>query len=737
MLNPLPRSFYHMDSEKYSCIFRHLEILRSLIFFTGLIFLGCTVSNSGKTPVIIYSEENNDLYRLLVDLDIKCNHFDNVTDALNACNEYSTLLILARNYPSGKTILPPDFYEILDQKKIRRTYVEFPDHIHSETTGEILPTRKERLIFIDSTAPESSRSMQILDAGLFSYVQVKDRESWLKGANVAGFRQAIYGLDSTANFPVLFEDRNVLVSTTKLSNFNKSRYSPKSAIREILRDILQYLEIDIDTASLSWSPSVSPMYKKDEILPADAYQTAIEKGASWYLDGRFLIHPDWQSHWQTYDTLALPVGPPVDTTFPSGDGSLGVMEGHYSYINPDGSQPYRYWLRADCVAETAMTLASVSQVNHSPGNDSIAQHLMDFLFNSSAFKTEDNQNKRSNAYGLIGWADTHPYVYYGDDNARVLIGTILTSSMLESDQWNQEILRLILANFRTTGINGFRGNSLREPAIENISLDKLMERDLINPAPHYESWLWAIYFWLYDKTGYIPLLEKAKRAIYLTMEKYPADWIWTNGIQQERARMILPLAWLVRVEDTPEHRQWLLGICHDLLERQVACGALREELGEGNKGKYGAPASNKAYGHNEAPVIHENGDPMADMLYTSNFAFFALNEAAGVVQDSVVNEAVRKLSDFLVRIQSHSTLRPDLNGCWFRAFDYDAWEYYGSNADHGWGAWGTLTGWTQSFITTTLALRKSATTFWDLTQQSSVGANIGKEWSEMLPQYPH
>lgn len=37
------------------------------------------------------------------------------------------------------------------------------------------------------------------------------------------------------------------------------------------------------------------------------------------------------------------------------------------------------------------------------------------------------------------------------------------------------------------------------------------------------------------------------------MENYPEGWKWTNGIQQERARMILPLAWLVQVQDTPEH----------------------------------------------------------------------------------------------------------------------------------------------------------------------------------------
>ena len=62
------------------------------------------------------------------------------------------------------------------------------------------------------------------------------------------------------------------------------------------------------------------------------------------------------------------------------------------------------------------------------------------------------------------------------------------------------------------------------------------------------------------------------------MKGYPNDWNWTNGIQQERARMILPLAWLYRVEPTEQHKQWLEFMTEELLKNQVACGGIREEL---------------------------------------------------------------------------------------------------------------------------------------------------------------
>ena len=52
----------------------------------------------------------------------------------------------------------------------------------------------------------------------------------------------------------------------------------------------------------------------------------------------------------------------------------------------------------------------------------------------------------------------------------------------------------------------------------------------------------------------------------------------------------------------------------------------------------------------------------------------------------------------------------------YRAFDYNRWDYWASNADHGWGAWSTLTGWIQSWIIGTQVLIEDDTSFWDKTK---------------------
>lgn len=702
------------------------------LLLAAIALLYLFLSSCDSKKISIYGNENTDLYALLESAGQNCQRYDNIETALEGTPPNGTLLVLAGGYPQQKTELPVDFYEKANAKGLK-VYVEYPDRLPDALTGTIKATKKERLVVTSEFFGDKLPQMAILDAGLFSYVEVSDRKSHLKGANVAGFDRAVYGLGNTPNVPILFEEGNMLIATTKLSDFQKSRYSPLGSWKNAFVGLLSYLSIGLEEDALTWSPLVKPTYTANSPLPADAYQNAVERGVDWYIKGRFLIHPDWQAHWQRIDTLPLPVGPPMDLSLPSGDGSLGVMEGHYSYINPDGSQPYRYWLRADCTAETAMVFSLLNDLEAEEAESQVAENLLDFLFNTDAFKSPSSKDLNMSSYGLTGWAATRKTRYYGDDNARVILGAIMATRGIKKDKWDTQILELILANFRTSGEKGFRGNALNGSDIDQKTWQMLMKGRLENPAPHYESWLWATYLWLYDKTGYQPLLDKAKRAIEITMNNYPDRWIWTNGIQQERARMILPLAWLVRVEDNQQHRDWLSRVCDDLLKNQLASGALREELGENSKGKYGTPKSNEQYGHNEAPVIHANGDPVADMLYTSNFAFFALNEAAQATQEPEYLEAVDKLADFLVRIQSSSSGRADLDGCWFRAFDYERWEYYGSNADHGWGAWGTLTGWTQSFITTTLALKMQQTSYWDFTKGSTIGRNIDEVWQRMLP----
>ena len=104
-----------------------------------------------------------------------------------------------------------------------------------------------------------------------------------------------------------------------------------------------------------------------------------------------------------------------------------------------------------------------------------------------------------------------------------------------------------MANFRTTGPSGFRGNAITANQLNASGWESYYLQNRVNYAPHFEALMWACYLWAYEQTGWKPLLERTKTGIELMMKAYANNqWKWTNGMQQERAKMILSLAILAR-----------------------------------------------------------------------------------------------------------------------------------------------------------------------------------------------
>jgi len=323
-------------------------------------------------------------------------------------------------------------------------------------------------------------------------------------------------------------------------------------------------------------------------------------------------------------------------------------------------------------------------------------------------------------------------IYYGDDSARHLLGTMAAAAAMRSSRWNDRAVLEMLADFRTTGPEGFRQARIEEPELAQKGWRWFWEKSdgrwngerLI---PHYQAYPWAMTLWLYHQTHFEPLLRRTERAIRSLMEAYPDGWgSEANRHETERCRMLLPLAWLVRVEDTREHREWLHQVSRYVLAAQHASGAIRQRVVR-------ETTANSQYGTSECALIQANGDPACDLLYAVNFAFIGLHEAAAATGDPELIQAENRLADFLVRIQIRSELHPELDGAWYRGFDFEKWEYWGSDGDIGWGVWCIETGWTQGWITSTLALRHLKTSLWDFTAGSGIGVLFAKRRLELLP----
>ena len=322
---------------------------------------------------------------------------------------------------------------------------------------------------------------------------------------------------------------------------------------------------------------------------------------------------------------------------------------------------------------------------------------------------------------------------YGDDDARTILATLVASAALNTHRYDERVMRALIANLRTTGELGFRTDRVDLPALEQNGWAAYYHGKPVDYSPHFEAYLWACYLWSYQQTHFQPFLERTRTAIGMTMKVYPDQWRWKDNL--ERAHMLLCLAWLVRVEDTLEHREWLRRVATDLLKDQTSTGAIHERLGAVQGGHFRVPQRNEEYGTTETPLLQQNGDPVSDQLYTTGFALLGLHEAAGATGDPMYAKAEEQLAKFLCRIQTRSTKLPYLSGTWFRAFDDQRWEAWASSADVGWGAWSLESGWGQAWIAATLALREKQTTVWEITEGSHAGKYLPDLKTQMLTEY--
>jgi hypothetical protein len=632
-------------------------------------------------------------------------------DAARSAKSGEAILLPAGSYPDGTLSLSPEFFALVKAKNIR-TYVEYPSYLPGLTTGQPVKNQLERGVVNSSFFGRGADSLSILVVNGMHHVPVDPVKSLIVAARVAGFDRALFGLpDQTA--PLLFElpGYPVMVSTTSLTRMIRGRFAPYDEWKQVWQGILAYLFPGKKPEPVKWVPSVIPTYGRTAALPEGYQKRAVKRAAEWYQNAGIIID----------------------------EGTKGSYEAILSVIDENGEQPVGMVKRGDCISETAMAFSTAGTLLGKPAYQRIATNLLDYYLVHSTAARNEWADPESGAYGLIPWGITSYAWYranYGDDNARLMLALMVTSALNQTDRWDTILMRCLLAQLRTTGINGFRGDRIDLPDFARNGWKYYFNDQIINPEPHFEAYLWACFLWAYDKTGYQLFLERAEKGIRIMMEKYPDGWTWTNGMAQEKARMILPLAWLVRVKDTPEFRGYLNRMVGDLLKLQDSSGAIREEIGDLSRGRYPPPQSNDAYGTNEASLIGENGDKVSDLLYTTNFAFLGLHEAAAATGDSVIQAAEDRLARFLCRIQVASPSHPELNGGWFRAFDFGRYEHWGCNADQGWGAWCIESGWTEGWITSILGLREMGTSVWDLTRISQAANVFTPLRKQMLPGYP-
>jgi len=679
--------------------------------------LGAMAQGKERAHLVFSCAPTNDLCRVLSTTGVDHTRYESPDDAIHRAPDGSGVLMLADGYPDAPSILPSDLMSVADKKRLR-VYAEYAGAVDSSKLAH-----RERGVVVSGFFGERLPPMRLLSLHACRFLAIdKDfagAQAHVALAKVAGFDTAVFGMPEES-YPLLVGHDRVLLATTQLSRFVTARYSPSHAWAIVWESILSWLLHGSQRPGLRWRPSVEPTYARSARLRAGAEQKAALRGAEWYYGARLFIHESWADRLNVNRTLDDRVGPAPTSAMPVGNGKLGMIEGHSSRIEFDGSQPVRWWIRADCVGETAMTLSLAHACSHKPAFRETASNLMHFLV-ASKMMTGRRSDPADAAYGLVGWNEADLYyknengydVYYGDDNARCLLGALAASSHVDSSAWLERVWLAILANFRLFGSRGHQKSRYDQEPFAREGWRHWHDAPTVLHDMNYQAYPWALFLWTYSRTRYQPFLDRCLMGIRSSIGAYPDHWRWSNSITSQQARFILPLAWLVRVKDTVETRGWLKKLASDILRHQDASGAIFEWTGPRGTGIQTPPVSNAQYGAGEGTLIQQNSDPAADLLYAMNFAFIGLHEAYAATGDTYYRDAENRIADFLVRAQVRSDAHPQFDGAWYRAFDFKSWDYWASNSDAGWGAWCTESGWSQSWITSTFCLRQLRKSLWD------------------------
>ena len=672
-------------------------------------------AEDAKLNLVFSCKADNDLYVVLQQNGMTFPRYNSADETVRQAAPGDGILLLADDYPEKRAAVSEEVFKAA-QAKGARVYVEYPSMLPGMELGESREHKHgqygsniDREVIVSEAFRDALKNMRIVMVQNCHYLPTQAEKVHIVTAHVAGYNYAVFGLPDENVNPILFEHPagNIMVATTKLSHFVTGRYAPVDAWEPIWHMILAWLQPGKDLPSLEWTPAVRTTYGRADKLPVDVEEQALRRGLSWFVRSKLFLEPS---------------------------GEKGFHEGYNSKrMFLDGSQEISTQVRGDCTGEVAMSLMFGAKLFGEKSYEAIAKNLLDLIYFKSPASRGPRLKPESPTYGLIGGdlrADSG--IYYGDDFARRQLGTQTAAVLMGSDRWGERSLMDMLGHFRTTGPWGFRTARLEEPQIqgsgwENYWLSSEGRWGGQRYRPHYQAYMWATYLWLYGKTGFEPLLERTRTGIGLMMERFPDGWgSEANRHETERCRMLLPLAWLLRVDDRPEHRVWLEQIKQYVLDAQHASGAIRQRV-------IHETTSNEQYGTGECALIQANGDPATDLLYATNFAFIGLHEAAAVTGDAELKKAEDLLADFMVRIQAKSQTHPELDGAWYRGFDFQKWDYWGSDGDVGWGVWCIETGWTQGWITSTLALRQMQTSLWELTTESNIDQHFDTLRKQMLP----
>jgi hypothetical protein len=291
------------------------------------------------------------------------------------------------------------------------------------------------------------------------------------------------------------------------------------------------------------------------------------------------------------------------------------------------------------------------------------------------------QVKTGEHRGMLRWSIAAWETCFQDDAARSILPLLLASHFGIEVPHFGKICDSLDYMLNSTGKNGIR---VAATDIFNYKLDELKKSEPL-PCAHFNAYYYAALLLAYRVSGKEEYLKAAELGLKSIMAAYPDTYRETSETE-ETCRMLLPLAVLYGATKKREHYEWLCRITDALSKFRHRSGGYAEWDTD-----YLAACSRNHKG--ECALLANNGDPVADLLYSNNWLPLGFAYAYLSTGEERFRELWLSHSSFILSAQIRSD-DPTLNGAWARAFDMDAREIYGMPHDAGWGPHCIESGWT-------------------------------------------
>ncbi|MBQ7922336.1 MAG: hypothetical protein IJ325_07140 [Clostridia bacterium] len=446
---------------------------------------------------------------------------------------------------------------------------------------------------------------------------------------------------------------NVMMTSFHLHNFNKARFAPRAAWQKLIRYIAEW----ITGSAPAWMPEAILQYGTMEDISDDEVfekcrREAIERGMGWLRE--FLVD----------------------------EGRCGIMEGLRHNIDPEGKQSLLSCVRTDCSGEASGAFKFYAKYKGDAESREIAARIDDFIYGPM-------QIHGGIFDGLMRWTDSAWQVCYPDDAARAILPGLYDCLYLGDASTFPAISRALDFLVKATPKDGCGVWRLDLPGMTEEKITEISSAECGYHSAHYTAYYHAALLLAYKHCGKAEYLDTAKRGLETLMALYP-ETSREQSETEEMCRLVLPLAALYDATGEEKHREMLYRVVDDLETHKHPMGGFCEwDTG------YKAACSRESKG--ECSLLTENGDPIADLLYSSNWLPIGFAYAYHVTGDARFLQLWRDIIGFCMRSQVISDDKKT-NGSWCRGFDMDLKEAYGCPHDVGWAANASESGWTNSEI---------------------------------------